>query len=156
MASKITKSFINVHDKKGIMEKKCNLFYLWELYESLIDRLNLGRRKYVGIDDIEEMQEVTNNALRDSCGYFWDKISRLEKKTSKILVEMQLAVFEVIKSDNIGKIMEKDKKVNLDEIKEVLEDFTRKEILEKHDYNIPKHRLKMEFLAHQFNKYGRY
>lgn len=130
-----------------------NPYYLQGLCRIMIGRLNRERRNYARMEDVEEIQNEAIDALTYSYSYFWDSLSPLEKKICKILATLQLKEYDVAISDIENSMGEQ---VNHEETRNIVEDFFKKEILEKYSHNVPRYRFTIELLAHQINRFGRY
>ena len=131
-----------------------NPYYLQGLCRIMIDRLNRKRRNYARWADVEEIQKEGVDALMYSYSYFWESLYPLEKKICRILAKLQLKEYDVAVSD-IENSMENER-IEHEEIKNIIEDLFRREILEKYSHDVPKYRFTIELLAHQINKFGRY
>ena len=133
-----------------------NPFYLQGLCRLLIDHLNLNKSNYVRREHIEEMKEIAITALEDSYSHFWDHLSHQEKVICKTLAALQLGGFEAGGISDIEESMERNERLDHDEIGNILGDLLEKSILEKYGYAIPRYRFGVELLAHQIHKFGRY
>jgi hypothetical protein len=131
-----------------------NPYYLQGLCRMMIDRLNIERRNNAGKEDIEEIQNEAISALMYNYSHFWENLSPLEKRVCKTLAMLQLKEYDVAVSD-IENCME-DERIDHGEIRNIIEELFRKEILEKYSYDIPRYRFAIELLAHQINRFGRY